>query len=106
MNEQPIPYEHPGRRSRVTVVKGAEVAPVTLTPLIKGLVTGTLGNVPLSSGVYGQIDIEPRVDESIAWVRFNDSHEVLGLKDGHVVRCRYNLRPRVLAQLILTDGAR
>lgn len=104
MNEQPTPYEHPGRRPRVTVVKGEEVAPVTLSPLIKGMVTGTLGNVPLSSDVYAQLSPAHRVDTPLAWVIVNDAAEVLGMLDGQPVRT--SAATAGLPQLILTDGAR
>lgn len=100
MNEQPTP-----RRSRVTVVKGASVPPVTLSPLIKGMVTGTLGNVPLTSDVYAQIE-QSNCDEPIAWA-WHDGFEVLGLSDGRVVRGEAHHHSAAgLPQLILTDAAR
>jgi hypothetical protein len=104
MNEQSNPYEHPRRRSRVTVVKGAAVAPVTLSPLIDGMVTSTLGNMPLTSDVYAQLDTAARSDVSLAWVRFDDTVEVLGLVDQRPVRTIADSEG--LPQLILTDGAR
>lgn len=104
MNTQPTPYTPPRRRSRLTVVKGPEVPPVTLSPLVKDMVTGTLGNVPLSSVVYVQLPLAPRVDTPLAWVSVNDSTEVLGLLDGSPVRTSATVEG--LPQLILTDGAR
>lgn len=103
MNEQPTHYQHPGRRSRVTVVKGPEAGPVTLSPLIDGMVTGTLGKVPLTSVVYAQLSTAHRVDAPLAWVSVNDSAEVLGLLDGQPVRTSAVVEG--LPQLILTDGA-
>lgn len=102
MNEQPTPYQHPGRRSRITVVKGAEAVPVTLSPLIKGMVTGTLGNVPLTSLVYAQLSTAHRVDTPLAWVSVADSAEVLGMLNGQPVRASAVIEG--LPQLILTDG--
>jgi len=104
MNEQPTPYKYPGRRSRVTVVRGEEVSPVTLSPLIDGMVTGTLGNVPLTSDVYAQLSPAHRIDKPLAWVSVNDSAEVLGMLDGQPVRTSAAIEG--LPQLILTDGAR
>lgn len=104
MNEQPTPYTPPQRRLRVTVVKGASVPPVTLSPLAKGMVTGTLGNVPLSSVVYAQLATAHHVDAPLAWVRINDSVEVLGLLEGRPVRTSAAIDG--LPQLILTDGVR
>lgn len=104
MNTQPTPYEPPRRRSRITVVRGPEALPVTLTPLIKGMVTGTLGNVPLTSDVYAQIATAHRSDAPLAWVSVNDSAEVLGLLDDQPVRTSAAIEG--LPQLILTDGAR
>jgi hypothetical protein len=104
MNEQPTPYKHPGRRSHITVAKGATVAPVTLSPLIKGMVTGTLGNVPLTADVYAQLATAHRVDTTLAWVSVNDSAEVLGLLEGRPVRTSAAIEG--LPQLILTGAAR
>jgi hypothetical protein len=104
MNEHPIPFEHPGRRSRVTVVKGSAVPPLALTSLVKGLVTGALGTVPLTSAVYAQLVTAHRVDVPLAWVSVNDSAEVLGLLDGQPVRTSAAING--LPQLILTDSAR
>lgn len=104
MNEQPTPYTPPRQRSRVTFVHGAPVAPVTLSPLIDGMVTGTLGKIPLTSIVYEQIEMGA-CDHPLAWVWFN-GYEVLGLSNENVIRCRYNNHPLGLPQLILTDGAR
>lgn len=104
MNTPPTPYTPPRRRSRLTVVKGPEVAPVTLSPLVKGMVTGTLGNVALSSAVYTQLLMAHRVDTPLAWVGVNDSAEVLGLLDGSPVRTSAAIEG--LPQLILTDGER
>lgn len=104
MHEQPTPYARPGRRSRVTVVKGPEALPVTLSPLIDGMVTGTLGNVPLTSVVYAQLAPAHRVDTPLAWVSVNDSAEVLGLLEGRPVRTSAAIGG--LPQLVLTDGAR
>jgi len=104
MNEQPTPYKHPGRRSNVRSIPSAARPPVTLSPLIKGMVTGTLGNVPLSSAVYAQLSPAHRVDAPLAWVNVNDSAEVLGLLDGRPVRTSAAIEG--LPQLILTDGAR
>lgn len=86
MNEQPTPYE-PKRRSRVTVVKGASEVAMTLTQLVKGMVTGTLGNVPLTSDVYPQIPYtDALLDTLLAKVMFDNELEVLGLIDGRVYR--------------------
>lgn len=104
MNTQPTPYEPPRRRSRVVVVKGPEAPPVTLTPLIDGMVTGTLGTVPLTSDVYAQLATVHRVDTPLAWVSVKNSAEVLGLLDGQPVRTSAAVEG--LPQLILTDGAR
>ncbi|MDQ0822794.1 hypothetical protein QFZ79_000534 [Arthrobacter sp. V4I6] len=104
MNEQPTPYTPPRRRSRITVVKGAPVAPVTLSPLIDGMVTGTLGNVTLTSAVYVQLATAHRVDRPLAWVRFDGTVEVLGLFDQRPVRTTADSEG--LPQLILTGGAR
>jgi hypothetical protein len=104
MNAQPTPYKHPGRRSNITVVRGSDVPPVTLSPLVKGMVTGTLGNVPLSSAVYAQLLTAHRVDTPLAWVSVNDAAEVLGLFEGRPVRTSAAIEG--LPQLILTDGAR
>lgn len=57
MNNYPTPYTSPRRRSRITHVRGAVVLPVTLSPLAKGMVTGTLGTVPITSAVYAQIPL-------------------------------------------------
>lgn len=104
MNTQSTPYTPPRRRSHITVVKGAQVPPATLSPLIKGMVTGTLGNVPLSSVVYAQLPLAPRVDQPLAWVSVNDCAEVLGLLNGSPVRTSAAIEG--LPQLILTDCAR
>jgi hypothetical protein len=104
MNDQPTPYQPRRRRSRVTVVKSAAVAPVTLSPLVNGMVTGTLGNVPLSSDVYAQLATAHRVDTPLAWVCVNDSAEVLGLLEDRPVRTSADIQG--LPQLILSDGAR
>jgi hypothetical protein len=104
MNTQPTPYEPPRRRSRVVVVRGPEAPPVTLTPLINGMVTATLGNVPLSSDVYAQLATAQRIDTPLAWVSVRDSAEVLGLLDSQPVRTSAAIEG--LPQLILTDGAR
>ena len=104
MNEQPTPYTPPRRRSRVIVVRGPEAPPVTLSPLINGVVTGTLGTVPLTSAVYAQLATAHRVDTPLAWVSMNDSAEVLGLLDDRPVRTSAAIGS--LPQLILTDGAR
>lgn len=104
MNEQPTPYTTPKRRSRVTVVMGPPVPPVTLSPLIEGMVTGMLGNVPLTSVVYAQLVTAHRVDTPLAWVSVNDTAEVLGLLEDRPVRTSAAIEG--LPQLILTDGAR
>ena len=104
MTQRPTPYEPPRRRSRVTVVKGAPVAAVTMSPLINGMVTGTLGNVPLSSVVYAQLPTAQRVDAPLAWVRIDGILEVLGLFLGRPARTTGDTQG--LPQLILTDGAR
>lgn len=104
MYKQPTPYQHPGRRSNVTVVKGSPLAPVTLSPLIDGMVTGTLGKVPLTSAVYAQIPTAHRLDTPLAWVSVGDSADVLGLFEGRPVRASAAIEG--LPQLILTDGAR
>ena len=104
MNTPPTPYTPPRRRSHITVVKGPDATPVTLMPLVKGMVTGTLGNVPLTSVVYAQLLTAPHVDEPLAWVSVNDSAEVLGLLNGSPVRTSAAIEG--LPQLILTDGAR
>lgn len=103
MNDQPSPYTPPRRRSRVTVVAGPKAAPVTLSPLVKGMVTGTLGKVPLTSDVYAQLSTASRFDSPIAWVRFEGNVEVLGLLHGCPVRTTGDIEG--LPQLILTDGA-
>ena len=100
---RPTPYTPPRRRSRVTHVKGAVDPPVTLSPLVKGMVTGTLGTVPLTSAVYAQIPLETGpLDHPIAWVTFDDQYELIGLIDGHVVRVPGSAPD--LSQLILTEG--
>jgi hypothetical protein len=104
MYQQPTPYTSPRRRSHITLVKGAAVPPVTLSPLIDGMVTGTLGNVPLSSVVYAQLATAHHVDVPLAWVSVNDSAEVLGLLEDRPVRTSAAIEG--LPQLILTDGAR
>lgn len=68
------------------------------------MVTGTLGNVPLTSVVYTQITTAHRVDIPLAWVSVNDSAEVLGILEGRPVRTSAPIE--ALPQLILTDGAR
>lgn len=104
MNEHPIPYE-PKRRSRITVVKGAPAPPVALSPLVKGMATGSLGNVPLTSAVYAQI---PRthdpVDVPIATVMIDDALEMLGITKGQVLRSSGHPTPAQIPQLILTEG--
>ncbi|MDJ0315069.1 hypothetical protein [Arthrobacter sp. H35-D1] len=103
MNIHPTPYTPPRRRSRVTHVKGAVDLLVTLSPLVNGMVTGTLGTVPLTSAVYAQIpSTTGPLDQPIAWVTFDDQHELLGLIDGHVVRAPGSASD--LPQLILTEG--
>lgn len=104
MNEQPTPYAPPRRQSKVRSIPSALRLPVTLSPLISGMVTGTLGNVPLTSAVYAQLATAHRVDTPLAWVSVNDSAEVLGLLDDRPVRTSTAVGS--LPQLILTDGAR
>lgn len=106
MNEHPTPYE-PKRRSRVKVVKGASEVPVTLTHLVKGMVTGTLGTVPLTSDVYAQIPPSYyRMGNLIATVQFGDLLEVLGTVGGRVFRGYEPDSPdlETLPRLILTEG--
>jgi hypothetical protein len=104
MNEQPMPYQYPGRRSKVRSIPVPVAPPVTLSPLVKGMVTGTLGNVPLTSDVYAQLATALRVDTLLAWVSLIDTAEVLGLLDDRPVRTSAAIGS--LPQLILTDGAR
>lgn len=107
MNEHPTPYTPPKRRSRVTVVKGTPAPPVTLSPLVKGMVTGTMGNVPLTSAVYAQVPrIDGPVDPPLVTVMFGDRLEVLGIVDGRVLR-GYELDAadlEILPRLILKEG--
>ncbi|WP_223914418.1 hypothetical protein [Arthrobacter sp. NicSoilC12] len=79
---------------------------MTLSPLAKGMATGTLGDVPLTSDVYAQIPWTQGIcDEPLARVRFDDGDEVLGLEDARVVR-DFSEHPEVeLPQLILTGAA-
>ncbi|MDP9693021.1 UNVERIFIED_ORG: hypothetical protein J2X79_000558 [Arthrobacter globiformis] len=105
MNDQPTPYQHPGRRSRLTVVKGDAAPPLTLSPLVKGMVTGMLGKIPMTSEVYEQIELGD-CEEPLAWVRFKHDYEVLGISDGHVIRDLKDHSAAELPQLILSDGAR
>lgn len=104
MNQQPTPYEHPGRRSKIRSIPTPVAAPVNLTPLIDGMVIGTLGNIPLTSAVYAQLSTAPHVDEPLAWVSVNDTAEVLGLLAGAPARTSAPIDG--LPQLVLTDGAR
>lgn len=104
MTDQPTPYQHPGRRSHVTIVPNPAQEPVTLSPLIDGMVSGTLGRVPLTSDVYAQLSTEDRCDKPVAWVRIDGTVEVLGLLEGRPVRTIRDAGN--LPQLILTDGAR
>jgi hypothetical protein len=103
MNEPPTPYAPPRRRSHVTVVKGAAVPSVTLSPLIDGMVIGMLDNVPLTSVVYAQLDAAASFDTPLAWVRFDGVREVLGLLNGRPVRSTD--ASESLPQLILTGAA-
>lgn len=105
LNNRPTPYETK-RRSRVTVVKGASAPPVTLTPLAKGMVTGTLGSVPLTSDVYAQIRrTQDPVSEPIATVLIAGEREVLGTTNGEVLRSDSHTTSAPIPQLILTSGA-
>lgn len=103
MNNHPTPYTPPRRRPRVIHVKGAVVLPVTLSPLVKGMVTGTLGTVPLTSAVYAQLPLATSpLDQPIAWVTIDDHREILGLNNGHVTRVPVDQPADSLPQLILT----
>ena len=101
---QPTPYEHPGKRSHIRMAPpGPARLPISLTPIAPGLVTGAIGRLPLTVGVYLQLpsatDCEP-----LASVRIEGRDEVLGMQDQRIVRAARTVRN--LPQLILLDGAR
>jgi hypothetical protein len=101
---RPIPYQHPGKPSHVRMAPpGPPRPPVSLTPIAPGLVTGAIGRLPLTVGVYLQLpsitDCEP-----LARVHIEGRDEVLGMQDQRIVRAARTVRN--LPQLILLDGAR
>lgn len=97
---RPTPYEHPRRKSHVqTAPKGKSAPPLTLVPLAGKLVSGAIGTLPLTVGVYQQLKIVDQCDP-LAEVRINGREEIIGTTStGRLVRAELSVEG--LPQLIL-----